>query len=268
VTQEPEAQRVMPEFDTSVPNPARMWNYWLGGKDNFAADRAAAEKVAAAMPEMPMIAKATRRFVVETVYELAAGQGIRQFLDIGTGLPVADSTHQVARRATLDARVVYVDNDPVVTSHARALLASDARGTAAYLHLDLRDTDAILSGAAKTLDLDRPVAVLLTAILHFIPDSDDPWAVVTRLKDATAPGSYLVIEHAASDIGAEAVATMAGGYNERAAVRITPRSHEQVARFFDGLRLTGPGVVPAGRWWGSGHGGDNLAAYFGIGHKA
>ena len=257
----------MPEFDTSVPNPARMWNYWLGGKDNFAADREAAQKVAAAMPEMPMIARATRRFVVETVYELAAGQGIRQFLDIGTGLPVADSTHQVARRADLDARVVYVDNDPVVTSHARALLANDAGGMAAYLHLDLRDTDAVVAGAAETLDLDRPVAVLLAAILHFIPDSDDPWAVVARLKDAMAPGSYLVIEHAASDIGAEAVAAMAGGYNERARVPITPRSQEQVARFFDGLHLTGPGVVPAGRWWGPGQGDGDLAAYFGIGRK-
>jgi hypothetical protein len=244
-----------------------MWNYWLGGKDNFAADREAAEKVAEAMPSIPLIARATRRFVIETVHELADSHGIRQFLDIGTGLPVADSTHQVAQRVAPDARVVYVDNDPVVMSHARALLAGTAEWMTDYLHLDLRDTGTILARAAKTLDLGQPVAVLLAAILHFIPDADDPWAVVARLKDAMAPGSYLVIEHAASDIGAEAVATMADGYNERATVPITPRSREQVTRFFDGMELTGPGVVPAGRWWGSGQGDGTLAAYFGVGLK-
>jgi len=155
-----------------------------------------------------------------------------------------------------------------VISHARALLAGTAGEGTDYLQLDLRDTGAVLAGAARTLDLGQPVAVLLAAILHFIPDADDPWAVVARLTDVIAPGSYLVIEHAASDVGAEAVTAMADGYNQRAAVPITTRTREQVTRFFEGLELTGPGVVPAGQWWGSGQAGSSLlAAYFGVGRK-
>jgi hypothetical protein len=198
-----EPGRELPGFDAGAPNPARMWNYW----------------VAEAMPSIPVIARATRRFLTETVRQLATA-GIRQFLDIGTGLPVADSTHEAAHQAAPGSRVVYVDNDPVVISHARALLAAGRRrrGTD-YLHADLRDTDTMLAGAAQTLDFSRPVGVLLAAILHFIPDADDSWALSARLMDAVAPGSYLVIEHAASDIGAEAVATMADGYNEHARCR-------------------------------------------------
>jgi hypothetical protein len=261
-----EESRAPRRFDASVPHPARMWNYWLGGKDHFAADREAAEQVAREIPLMPVIARATRRFVVDTV-EDAALDGIRQFLDIGTGLPVAEGTHQVAQRVSPDARVVYVDNDPVVTSHAQALLVDPGTGLTDYAELDLRDPGAIVARAAKTLDFDEPVVIVLSAIVHFIPDDDDPWAIVARLKDAMAPGSYLLIAHAASDIRPAAVAAMTAGYNERAALPITPRSRQQVTRFLDGLIPAGPGVAPAGRWWQPGPGDGLMPAYFALGRK-
>src|SRR6516164_4733868 len=159
-------------FDITVPSPARMWNYWVGGKDHFAADREAAQRIQAAMPALPEIARSVRAFLIEIVHGLTVDYGIRQFLDIGTGLPTADNTHDVAQRAAPESRVVYVDNDPVVLSHARALLTSSPAGKTDYLDADLRDVGQILAGAARTLDLGRPVAVLLVAILHFIPDAD------------------------------------------------------------------------------------------------
>jgi hypothetical protein len=244
-----------------------MWNYWLGGKDHFAADRAAAQRASQAIPVMPAIACATRRFVLAAVQELAGAGGIRQFLDLGTGLPVDECVHTAAQCVAPDARVVYVDNDPVVTSHARALLVDRGTHKTDYLDMDLRDTSDILAGAARTLDFRRPVAILLSTILDFIPDFDDPWAIVARLREAIAPGSYVVIAHSASDIEPEAVTTMAAAYNQRAADPITPRSHAQVTRFFDGMTLTRPGVVPATGWWRAGAGDDALAAYFGLGLK-
>jgi O-methyltransferase involved in polyketide biosynthesis len=190
----------LPSFDPTVPNPARMWNYWLGGKDNFAADREAAERVLEAMPSLPLIARAARLFLIDAVHQLATEHGIRQFLDIGTGLPTADNTHDVAQRAAPESKIVYVDYDPVVLTHAQALLTSSPEGQTDYVQADLRDTDTIVKAAARTLDLTRPVAVLLIAVLHFIPDADDPYAVVARLMDAVPSGSYLVIAHAAADI--------------------------------------------------------------------
>src|SRR5579871_3317489 len=160
-------------FDTSVPNPARMWNYWVGGKDNFAADREAAEQAMAAVPQLPVIARMVRRFLINAVHELTAEHGIRQFLDIGTGLPTADNTHDVAQRAAPESRIVYIDYDPVVLTHAKALLTSSPEGVTDYIQADLRDTDKILNGAARILDFTRPVAILLIAVLHFIPDADD-----------------------------------------------------------------------------------------------
>ena len=251
-------------FDASVPHPARVWNYWLGGKDNFAADRAAAEEAAEAVPLMPVMAWETRRFTVQTVRELAASRGIRQFLDLGTGLPAAEGTHEVAQRAAPDARVVYMDNDPLVTSHARALLVGSGTGITDYAHLDLRDTSDVLARAAWTLDFGQPILVLLAAVLHFIPDADDPWAIAARLRDALAPGSYMLITHTASDIQPAAVARMARGYNKRAAVPITPRGREQVTQFLDGMTLIGPGVAPAGHWLEHGPGAGALPAYFGL----
>ena len=237
------------DFDASVPNPARMWNYWVGGKDNFAADRQAAEQVLEVMPSLPLIARLARRFLIDAVHRLAAGYGVRQFLDIGTGLPTADSTHDVAQRVAPQSRIVYVDNDPVVLAHARALLTSSTEGETDYILADLRDTDAILAGAARTLDFNQPVAVLLIAVLHFIPDGDDPYGIVKRLMDAVPSGSYLVISHAASDIEAGATAEMTRRYNELSPVSVTPRSGEQVARFFDGLEMIHPGLVPLRQWW-------------------
>jgi len=258
------------DFDASVPNPARMWNYWVGGKDNFAADRQAAEKVLEVMPSLPLIARLARRFLIDAVHQLAAGYGVRQFLDIGTGLPTADNTHDVAQRVAPQSRIVYVDNDPVVLTHARALLTSSDAGETDYIPADLRDTAAILSGAARTLDFGQPVAVLLIAVLHFIPDADDPYGIVARLMDAVPPGSYLVIAHAARDIQGGAVADMTRRYNELSPVPVTPRTGEQVARFFGGLDVTGPGVVPIRQWWAPEAGADadsGLAGYCGIGRK-
>jgi O-methyltransferase involved in polyketide biosynthesis len=238
----------LPPFDPGVPNPARMWNYWLGGKDNFAADRELAERVLEVMPSMPLIARAARLFLIDAAHQLAAEHGIRQFLDIGTGLPTADNTHDVAQRAAPESRIVYVDHDPVVLTHAQALLTSSPAGKTDYIQADLRDTDTILAGAARTLDFTRPVAVLLIAVLHFIPDAEDPYAVVARLMDAVPPGSYLVMAHAASDIAVEAAAEMAHRYNQMSSATITPRSRDQIARFFTGLDLIPPGLVPIEKW--------------------
>jgi hypothetical protein len=242
-----EADRLV--VDTSVANPARIWNYWLGGKDHFEADREAAEKVIEVMPSMPLLARLARRQLIDSVRLLAGTYGIRQFLDIGSGLPSADNTHEIAQRTRPQARIVYVDNDPVVIAHARALLTSGPEGTTDYVQADLRDTATVLTGAARTLDFRQPVAVLLMGVLHFIPDEEDPYAIVARLMDATAPGSYLVIGHGASDIQADAVPELTRRYNERSSARITLRSREQVAGFFDGLELVGPGLVPLNQWW-------------------
>ena len=236
-------------FNTSVANPARIWNYWLGGKDHFEVDRAAAAKVLEVLPSMPLLARLARRQLIDAVRLLAGSYGIRQFLDIGTGLPTADNTHEIAQRAAPEARIVYVDNDPVVISHARALLTSSPEGSTDYLHADLRDPATVLTGAARTLDFRQPVAILLIGVLHFVPDADDPYGIVARLTDAMAPGSYLVIGHGASDIQADVVPEMMRRYNERSSAPITLRTRDQVARFFDGLELVGPGLVPLSQWW-------------------
>ena len=260
----------LPSFDPTVPNPARMWNYWLGGKDNFAADRQAAEQVLQVMPSMPLIARAARLFLIDAVHQLADGHGVRQFLDIGTGLPTADNTHHVAQRVAPESRIVYADFDPVVLSHAQALLTSSPEGETDYLQADLRDTDTILAGAARTLDFGQPIAVMLIAVLHFIPDADDPYAIVARLMEAVPSGSYLVMAHAASDIAPEASAEMARRYNGMSSASITPRTREQVARFFDGLDMVPPGLVPISQWGLAGaidHTVGGLVGYCGIGRK-
>jgi O-methyltransferase involved in polyketide biosynthesis len=260
----------LPSFNPRVPSPARMWNYWLGGKDNFAADREAAQRVLEVLPSIPAIARLARLFLTDAVYQLTDGHGIRQFLDIGTGLPTADNTHDVAQRAAPESRIVYVDYDPVVLLHAQALLTSSPQGKTDYIQADLRDTDTIVAGAARTLDFTQPVAVILIAVLHFIPDADDPYQVVTRLMNALPSGSYLVMGHAASDIAPEASAELARRYNAMSSASITPRSREQVARFFDGLEMVPPGLVPIGEWGLAGQidstlGG--LIGYCGIGRK-
>ncbi len=257
-------------FDTSVPSPARMWNYWVGGKDPFAADREAADRVLAAMPSIPAIARSVRAFLIDIVHTLTVDYGVRQFLDVGTGLPTADNTHDVAQKSAPESRIVYADYDPVVLSHARALLTSTPEGKTDYIQADLRDTDTILSVAERTLDFSQPVAILLIAILHFSPDDDDPYAIVKKLMGAVPPGSFLVICHAPSDIHPEQVAEMTRRYNESGAARMRPRSREEVLRFFDGLELIGPGVVPLDEWLRPGQsepGANALAGYVGVARK-
>jgi S-adenosyl methyltransferase len=228
---------------------ARVYDYWLGGKDNFAADREAAEQAIAANPGILRDVRANRAFLARAVRYLAAERGIRQFLDIGTGIPTANNTHEVAQSVAPECRVVYVDNDPVVLAHARALLASDARGATAYIYADLRDTRKILHAAARTLDFSRPVAVTLLAILHLIRDEDDPHQIVATLMAAVPPGSYLVISHPASDIRPAAVAEMSRRMNARLGpTRGTLRDQAAVTRFFDGLALVEPGVLQP-QWW-------------------
>jgi hypothetical protein len=237
-----------PSFDTSVAHQARIYDYWLGGKDNYAADRKAAEAAIAAYPGVASGARANRQFLARVVRHLAGEAGIRQFLDIGTGIPTANNTHEVAQSVAPDSRVVYVDYDPIVLIHARALLASHDDGLIDYLHADLRDPAAILDQAAQTLDFSRPVAVMLIAILHAIGDQDDPYQIVTRLVDAVPPGSYLAISHVASDIDAEKIAEATSRLNQLSHQRFTLRDHAGVARFFDGLELLEPGLVRVEDW--------------------
>jgi hypothetical protein len=237
-------------IDTSTAHPARVYDAWLGGKDNYAADREAAELAVAANPDIPLAVRANRAFLGRAVHHLAADVGIGQFLDIGTGIPAANNTHEVAQRAAPASRIVYVDNDPVVLAHARALLSSTPEGATGYLDADLRDVDAILAQAAEILDLSRPVALMLVAVLQYISDADDPYGIVTRLLAALAPGSHLVLSHPASDIGADQVAESMRRYNERAPQQeqATPRTHADVSRFFAGLEVLEPGVVQLPAW--------------------
>ena len=237
-----------PPFDTSVAHVARVYNYWLGGKDNFAADRAAAEQSIKAFPNIVLSARANRAFLARAVRFLAQQAGIRQFLDIGTGIPSANNTHEVAQAAAPQSRVVYVDNDPVVLNHARALLASDPAGATDYIDADLRNPQQILERAALLLDFSQPVAVMLMAILQHLDDADDPYRVVATLLDTLPEGSYLALSHPAKDIDAAAMAKMAESLNQMMAEKVTFRDRSAVARFFDGLDLVEPGLVQASKW--------------------
>ncbi len=236
------------KIDTSVAHPARIYDYWLGGKDNYAADREAGDLVLAARPGLRESVRANRAFLGRVVRLLAGELGIRQFLDIGTGIPSADNTHEVAQRVAPDARIVYTDNDPIVLAHARALLTSTEPGVTAYLDIDLRDTDKLLEQAAETLDFSQPIAIMLLGVLHLISDEDDPWGIVARLVSAVPSGSYLVITHPASDLLPETQAEASRRYNQNVATRQTLRSYAEVARFFDGLELLEPGLAQWHLW--------------------
>lgn len=257
--------RELPAFDTTVASQARVWNYWLGGKDHFASDREASENVLAAMPSLLQIARASRRFLVDAVTLLTDTHGVRQFLDIGTGLPTADNTHEVAQRIAPESRIVYVDYDPSVLRHAQALLTSTPEGNTDFIQADLRDPEAILREAARTLDFDKPVAILLITVLHFIPDVDGPHEIVKRLLDAVPPGSFLVILHAPSDVRGEEVAEATRRYSAAGSFHARPRA--EVARFFEGLEMIGPGLVNLTEWWDSEEPDSGLAGYVGIGRK-
>ena len=243
-----QARPAGPRVDTSVAHISRVYDYWLGGKDNFAVDRIAAEQVIAAFPDIIRSARGNRAFLGRAVRYLVDEARVRQFLDIGTGLPAANNTHEVAQAAAPESRVVYVDNDPVVLSHAKALLASGPDGATAYVDADLRDPETILAAAAEVLDFSRPVAIMLVAILQHISDEDNPHQIVARLLAAVPSGSYLALSHPARDIEAAAMAEIADRMNETVAEKVTFRTQAEVLRFFDGLELVEPGLVPVPRW--------------------
>ena len=232
----------------NIPNPARVYDALLGGKDNYAADRAVADKLAAAKPALRPNVRANRAYLGRVVRYLAAEAGIRQFLDLGTGLPNLDNTHEVAQGAARDSRIVYVDNDPVVLAHARALLVSTREGATDYLQADIRDPASVLEQAAATLDFGQPVAVMLLGVLYMIPDAELPYETVGAYVSALVPGSYLAISHPASDVDAEAAAQAAREYDNSLPTTQTNRNRAQVTKFFDGLELLPPGIVQLNHW--------------------
>jgi len=240
--------RTAPDIDTSVAHNARVWNYWLGGKDNFAADREAGDRVLAMFPGIVEVARADRSFLGRAVRFLAAGQGIRQFLDIGTGLPTADNTHEVAQRIAPETRVVYVDNDPLVLVHARALLTSTPPGVTAYIDADVHRPSRIIDGAAQTLDFGRPIGVMMLGILNFVLDTATAGAIVNHVMDAVPSGSYLVMSHPTAELGGEANAEAMRFWNAHATPPITARDGAEISRFLTGLEPVEPGLVPCNRW--------------------
>jgi hypothetical protein len=235
-------------LDTGTAHIARVYDYWLGGKDNFTADRVAGDEALEAFPGLISSVRANRAFLARVVRYLAAQHGIRQFLDIGTGIPASSNTHEVAQSVAPEARVVYVDNDPMVLAHARALLSSSEQGATAYLDADLRDTGKIIEAARRTLDFSQPVAVMLIAVLHLIGDADDPAGIIAQLMDAVPAGSTLAISHVPNDMHMGAMSDMSDRLNRLLSQPSTYRSQAQVTGFFAGLELVDPGVVPIQRW--------------------
>jgi hypothetical protein len=237
-------------LDTTRPHPARVYDHLLGGKDNFAPDRSFAEQVMAAYPAARTAAIENRGFMRRAVTHLVRDAGVRQFLDVGTGLPTSPNLHEVAQGIAPETKVVYVDNDPIVLVHARALLTSSAAGATAYVDADLREPDRILAAPdlLRTLDLSRPIALTMIAVLHFITDDMDPYGIVARLVRALPPGSYLVMSHGTWDpIPPETLAKMQQ-LRDNTAQPFNPRSAEEIARFFTGLDLVDPGIVPVAEW--------------------
>ena len=239
-----------PRLNTGVPQVARVYDYWLNGKDNFTADRIAGEETIAAFPGIKLSAQANRAFLRRTVRYLAAAEGIRQFLDIGTGLPAANNTHEVSQAAAPESRVVYVDNDPLVLAHARALLTSSPEGVTAYLDADIENTDTILEQTATTLDFSRPVGIVLLAILHYVPDLAEARRIVSRLMGAVPAGSFLVISHAGSDLLPADVTAFEKSLNAYlpAEHRHVARPRDVVASFFESVQLVEPGLVRVSDW--------------------
>ena len=237
------------ELNTSVAHPARVYDYWLGGKDNFAADRALGDGIMAAVPTIQVMARANRAFLGRAVRYLAGEAGVRQFLDIGTGIPTVGNTHEVAQQVAPEARVVYVDNDPIVLVHARALMTGDAAGATAFIQADLHDPQQILADPvlAATLDLARPVALMLVAVLMYFRDEEDPLGMVSALVDALPSGSYLTVTHPTADFNAEAMAGAVAAA-EHGGITLVPRGRAETGAFFTGLDLVEPGVVPVLAW--------------------
>jgi hypothetical protein len=246
-----EAGQIPPGIDPTAAHPARRYNYWLGGKDNYRADRASGDAITAVLPTVRIAAAENRRFLRRAVRHLVREAGIRQFLDIGTGIPTANNTHEVAQAIAPESRIVYVDNDPIVLVHARALLNSTAEGATAYIEADLRNSVDILRRPElrDTLDLSQPVALMLVAILHFLVDTDDPYGNVADLAGALVPGSHLVITHATHDFMPPEQLARLTATNAASKVPAQLRSREEVGRFFDGLELLPPGIDSTTEWW-------------------
>lgn len=251
-------------IDNGVPHSARIYDYWLGGKDNFAADRAVAEALMTAIPTVRSMAAENRHFVHRAARYLAGKAGVRQFLDIGTGIPTRPNLHEVAQQVAPETRVVYVDNDPIVLAHARALMISSEQGRSEYIHADMRQPEMILNHRTlrEVLDLDQPVALTMIAILMLLNDADDPWRKVRVLMDALPSGSYVAITHPTGDFNPEAVkAAVASAVGS--GMTLVPRSRDEVARFFEGWELVEPGIVPVMAWQpDDGEPADPHAAYY------
>jgi O-methyltransferase involved in polyketide biosynthesis len=262
-----------PDIDVTVAHEARMYDYWLGGKDNYPPDRALGDMIQQAVPDIKKMARANRAFMERAVRHLATECGVRQFLDIGTGIPTAPNVHQVAQEVEPSARVLYVDKDPLVLAHARALMQGTPEGRTAFLLGDFRDPDAILASPelAATLDLGEPVALVLVALLmYFDPEEgNDPYPVVQRLLDALPSGSYLAISHPSGDFDAEAAETVRQSAR-RSGMTILPRSRDDVARFFTGLEMVEPGLQPLPAWRPDGPVGDPRSVWYwgGVGRKS
>ncbi|HEV2346320.1 MAG TPA: SAM-dependent methyltransferase [Actinocrinis sp.] len=258
------------KIDTGVAHPARMYDYYLGGRDNYQIDRDAAEEVLAVLPEGRDMARANRRFLGRAVRYLARN-GIHQFLDIGTGIPGPDNTNDVAHSVQPEARVVYVDNDPIVLTHATALLARHDPKHTTVVQADLRDPSSIINHprAREVLDFSQPIAILLVAVLHFIKHAEKPHELVEELKRVMVPGSYLVVSHGTNDFEPDRANSAVQGYRQAAAPFVL-RSRQEITRFFDGLELIEPGVVQIPWWQPDGEVGpkaEQIWIYGGIGHK-
>ncbi|QFG26042.1 SAM-dependent methyltransferase [Actinomadura sp. WMMB 499] len=259
-------QAPAPGVDTTVPQVARIWNYWLGGKDNFPVDREIGDRILRMLPDVARLARASRLYLNRVVWFLAAEAGVRQFIDIGAGLPTVDNTHEVAQRAAPDSRIVYVDNDPMVLAHAKALLTSTPEGRTAYCHADLRDPERILEAAAETLDLGEPVALMLMGVLEFVPDDDEAYPIVRRLVDALTPGSYLAVCDGTNVVHGAESDRIVEVWNASGNAPLVLRTPEGIARFFEGLEILRPGVVPVTRWRPE-HPSDDVDAYGAVGRK-
>ncbi|MEU1245702.1 SAM-dependent methyltransferase [Micromonospora arida] len=255
------------KLDTSVAHSARLWNHLLGGKDNFAADREAAEQVLAFMPELVQSARFNRQFLGRAVRYLADEVGIRQFLDIGTGLPTADNTHEVAQSAAPDSRIVYVDNDPMVLAHARALLTSSPQGATDYIDADIRDIERIITEARRTLNFDQPIAIMLLGILNFVVDDAEAARIVHQLLDAVPAGSHLVISHPTREVNPEAVDRAVQMWNAGGSAPMTIRSPAQITDLFAGLQLIDPGLVTCSRWRPNGNDTTPASEYCAVARK-
>lgn len=237
-------------LDTGVAHNARVWNHWIGGRDNYEVDRRVGDHVASILPVVRDIARADRGFLGRAVTYLAREGGVRQFLDVGTGLPTADNTHEIAQRVAPDSRIVYVDNDPLVLAHARALLTGSSEGATDYIDADVRDPDAIVERAAATLDLSIPVAVMMLGILNFVLDTGEARDIVRRIMAAVPSGSFLVLTHPTFDpeVGGELQVPAMEFWNENATPPITARGAADITAFFENLELVEPGLVSCSRW--------------------